>query len=147
VVSTADSLRALIAQVLRFAGVGAFIMCLYLGVTAGLSELAGVPFQVAVAVGYFTGVAVHFVLHRIFVFASDDEYALSVGGQLLRFVVLVIGQYAVTAGSVALLPNVLGVDRLYVWLGTVAVVTPVAFVLLRTRLFHPSAAPEPVAHA
>lgn len=130
------SLRDLLSQLLRFAGAGAFVMLLYLTLTTGLSQLAGVPLQLAIAVGYFAGVAAHFLLHRFFVFASGDEYALSPAGQLVRFVVLAVAQYAVTALSVAVLPGALGIERLAVWLGTVAVVTPLTFVLLRTRLFH-----------
>src|SRR4051812_36832460 len=124
VYSVAASLRALLGQMLRFVGAGVLVTCLYLGLTGVLASVAGAPFQAAVAIGYFTSVAVHFVLHRLFVFATDDEYQLGVGGQLSRYLVLVVAQYGVTAAAVAVLPELLGVDRFVAWLAAVVTVTP-----------------------
>jgi putative flippase GtrA len=125
-------------QGVRFVAVGATVAVLYLGITAVLSSL-GVPFQVALATGYFLAVATHFLAHRHFTFSTEAGYALEPSHQLRRFVLVALSQYVLTAALVAVLPGVLHVDRRIVWLGAVALVASATFVVLKTRLFHPPA--------
>jgi putative flippase GtrA len=128
------------AQGIRYVGVGGFVTVVYVALTTLLSQVLGVPFGVAVTAGYFTAVAVHYCLHRWFVFATDAGYALGMTRQVVQFVALVILQYVLTAASVAFLPELLGLPRFVVWIGTVALLVPAAFVIMRSRLFHPPAA-------
>jgi putative flippase GtrA len=129
------------AQGLRYIAVGCLVGGLYLAITVGLSELAGLPFQVAMPIGYFTAIGVHFALHRSWTFTSDSGYALSLKGQAGRYLAFVVGQYAVVAGAVAVGTTVLDVSPLVAWLAVVAPLTLASFVVLRTKTFHPHTEP------
>jgi putative flippase GtrA len=127
-----NSLRAdtELAQGARFLLAGAFITVLYLSVTTGL-RLAGAPWWLAIAVGYFIGASTHFVLHRYFVFRRAEGFQLGLEQQVPRFILFVICQYAVTATAMTLLP-----DSIFVFFGVAAAVTVASFLILRTKLFH-----------
>lgn len=127
--------RALLAQGGRFAAVGAFITVLYLAVTTGL-RVSGLPWAPAIAVGYAVATSTHFVLHRTVVFRREEGFALSLGQQLPRFLVVVLCQYAVTTLAMTYLPGLLGLPELLVFFAVAAVVTVASFALLRTKLFH-----------
>ena len=114
----------------RFLAVGAFITVLYLAVTTGMREGAGAPWWLAIAVGYAIATSTHFVLHRKVTFAKR-RFQLTVGQQAVRFIAVVLAQYAVTTTAMSLLPS-----TLVTFLCVAAVVTVVSFVVLRTRLFH-----------
>lgn len=124
------------AQGLRYIAVGCLVAGLYFVITAGLSELAGLPFQLAMLVGYSTALTVHFVLHRSYTFTTEQGYALSASHQAGRYVTFAVAQYLVVAGAVALGTSLFDVSPLLIWLAIVTPLIAVSFLLLRTRMFH-----------
>jgi putative flippase GtrA len=105
------------------------------------------PFQVALAIGFCVGLAVHFTLQRMFVWTHHDEFALPLHHQAGRYLIAAAVQYGVTAASTALLPGVLGVDTEVVYLATVLVVLSTNFLVFRNGIFHTKQAvkdPAPV---
>jgi putative flippase GtrA len=130
--------RAAILQGGRFALAGAAVALLYFTVTTLIRTVADAPWPLAVAVGYLIATSVHFTLQRTLVFRSDSGYALSMRQQAARFVAIVICQYLVTVGAMAVLPDLLDLPSLLVYAGVAVTVTVASFLLLRTRLFHPA---------
>ncbi len=130
----------IIAQVTRFALAGGLVLVVYLGTTTLLASVFGVPFQIALIIGFGLGLTLHFTLQRVFVWSHHEEFALPLHHQLGRYLALAATQYAVTAASTSLLPSRLGLSTEVVYLATAAVVTSVNFLLFRTRIFHPKAA-------
>jgi putative flippase GtrA len=129
----------LLRQGLRFVLAGGTVATVYLLTTTLLSVVVGAPFQVALAVGFFTALAVHFTLQRGFVWAREEEYALPLHHQVGRYLIVCVTQYGVTATSTALLPGVLGLPTEVVYLVTVISLLPVNFVIFRLGIFHPEA--------
>ena len=129
--------RALERQPVRYLLAGGSVALLYLGLTALLLGVVGLPSALALAIGLGLAVSAHFVLQRRFVFRpGEGEFALQTHEQAVRFAGVVVAQYAVTTAALAVLPGVLGVDRVLVYLASVPVVTACTFVIMRTRLFH-----------
>jgi putative flippase GtrA len=127
---------ALSAQGLRFGVVGVVVGLVYLGATTLLADVAGVPFQAALAIGFSAAVLMHFTLQRIFVWARHEEFVLPLHHQIGRYMAIAGIQYGVTAASTSTLPSVLGVSTEIVYLVTLAVVTATNFLLFRHRIFH-----------
>jgi len=123
-------LNSLGAEGGRFVAVGAFITVLYLSVTTVMRTLLDAPWWLAIAVGYVIATSTHFVLHRKVTFAKD-EFQLTTAQQAVRFVAVVVVQYAFTATAMAVLPS-----SLLTFFCVAAIVTVVSFLVLRTRLFH-----------
>lgn len=126
-------------QFARYAIAGAIVGLTYVGLTLLLSGPAGVPILVAIPPSYATAVALHYVLQRVFVFGHVSRFVLSAREQIGRYVVIGLAQYAATSASTGLLPDVLDLDEQVVYVGTVAVLSAVTFLLLRTRVFHGTA--------
>jgi putative flippase GtrA len=126
----------LFGQGLRFALTGGLVGCIYLTTTTVLSAVAGLPFQLALAVGFCTGMVVHFTLQRTFVWTGRGEFALSLHHQLGRYLVVAATQYGVTAASTSLLPAALGISTEAVYLATFAIVTCTNFLVFRHGVFH-----------
>ncbi len=139
--SALSSRTSLVGQGMRFAIAGASVALVYLGVTTLLSSVFGVPFQVALAIGFCTGLLLHFTLQRWFVWRHEGEFALPFQSQARRYLLVAGFQYAVTAASTSLLPSLLGVPTEVVYLATVAVILVFNFVVFRNRIFHPGEAP------
>ncbi len=129
----------IVAQGTRFALGGGLVLAVYLGTTTLLASVVGLPFQVALIIGFAVGLTLHFTLQRVFVWAHHEEFALSLHRQLGRYLALAAAQYAVTAASTSLLPAPLGLSTEVVYLATAAVVISLNFLLFRTRIFHPKA--------
>jgi len=127
---------ALLGQGIRYAIAGVVVACVYILTTLFLANVAGIHFQIALVIGYFTAVTTHFFAHRLFVWSHEADFALSAKGQASRYVPMTIAQYGFTALSTSVLPSALGVSTDLVYLVTVACVTVVTFLLLRTRVFH-----------
>lgn len=141
----------LAGQGLRFLISGGFVALVYTGTTTLLAEVVGIPFQVAIAIGFTIGLATHFTLQRVFVWAHADGFALPLGHQLARYLALAAVQYGLTALSTATLPKALVVSTEIVYLATVAVISVANFALFRLHVFRPAAAvpvpgDRPVAH-
>lgn len=128
-----------LAQGARYALTGGTVTIVYLGSTTLLADVAGLPFQVALAIGACIGVSVHFTLQRLFVWAHRDEYALPLRHQAARYLVFAGVQYGLTAISTAVLPAALGLPVELVYLATVALLVSLNFLVFRNVIFHPKA--------
>jgi putative flippase GtrA len=131
----------------RFALSGGVVTLVYLLTTTVLAEVAGLPFQLALAIGFVVGLAVHFTLQRTFVWVHHEEFALPMHRQAGRYLLVAAVQYGFTAASTALLPQALGVPVEAVYLVTVAVVVTVNFIVFRMLVFHAKPAADGVAGA
>lgn len=119
------------ARYLMAGGVVAFVN---LGTGALLIGL-GLEVQLAVLISYLAAVTTHFTLQRLFVFAGQGEFALSLGAQLRRYAALAVVQYPTTAGLTAVFVA-LGFPDLAALVTAALLVTPVTYLILRTRMFH-----------
>jgi putative flippase GtrA len=124
---------------LRFLISGGVVACIAVSITAGLTS-AGVTFQLAFLVSYVTGITVHFMLHRHFTFADEAGFELSAGQQAGRWLTVVVAQYLLIAGVVAVIAALVDVAPLVVYLVVVACIAIANFVLLSRRVFHAKAA-------
>jgi putative flippase GtrA len=127
----------LLEQVARYVLTGGTVTIIYLGTTTVLADAVGLPFQVALAIGACAGVAVHFTLQRFFVWAHSDDYALALGRQATRYLIFAGAQYGLTAASTAILPAALGLPVELVYVGTVATLVSMNFLVFRNLVFHP----------
>jgi putative flippase GtrA len=125
-------------ETLRYAISGSFSTLAYIVLTLIVSGPLGVPIQIAIPVSYATALVLNFTLQRHFVFPTEDGYALERGAQLRRYVPAVLVQYGVTATSTAILPHLLGVPERDVYVATVLVLAVLAFLTLRSLVFHPT---------
>jgi len=58
-------------------------VAVYVTTTIVLADVAGVPFQVALAMGFSAGLVVQFTLYRLFVWSHHEEFALPVHQQVV----------------------------------------------------------------
>jgi putative flippase GtrA len=126
-------------RVLRFVAAGGFVAVVNIGGTAVLYRAVGLPIQASVAIAYLAAITTHFTLQRVFVFAGQAGFALSLGAQVRRYAALAAVQYPLTAGLVAVLTSA-GLPGLASVVVAAVIVTPVTFIIMRTRLFHAAAA-------
>jgi len=125
------------ARAVRFAFAGGVVAGVYLLVTLLLSRAAGLPFQLALVLGFATALMTHFTLQRFFVWAHHEEFALPLQAQAGRYLAISLTQYGVTAAVTATVPNALHVSTDLVYVAVTAIITVVNFTLFRTRVFHP----------
>ena len=118
----------------KFVLTGALVGCTHPALVS-LMVLAGVPIQAALALAYSVALAVHFTLNRQWVFAQDSGYALHFSRQGLRYLLIAATSYAVTAVSVAVLPDLLGIPELAVFFMAAIAMACVSFVLLNFWVF------------
>jgi putative flippase GtrA len=128
----------LVGQGVRFALAGGTVAGVYLLTTLILADLIGLPFQVALAIGFGVGLLVHFSLQRLFVWTHHEEFALPLRHQAGRYVLVAGSQYGLTAASTSLLPPLFGVSVEIVYLITVTVLTCANFLVFRHGIFHAS---------
>lgn len=126
----------MLGQGIRFVLVGALVALIYLLVTTVLATVPGVPFQVALTIGFLTAMTVHFTLQRVFVWVSSVGFALPVYHQAWRYLTVAVTQYVITSAATMLLPGVLGLDTETVYVGTVMTIAIANFVLFRHGIFH-----------
>ncbi|MGO9958245.1 MAG: GtrA family protein [Solirubrobacteraceae bacterium] len=124
------------AQGLRFAASGAFVALVYVAITSLLAEVVGIPFEMALAIGFGAAITTHFTLQRVFVWRHADGFALSVQHQLVRYLLLAGVQYGATAAATATLPHLLGAPTEDVYLATAALLSAASFLIFRTSVFH-----------
>lgn len=125
-----------LGQVIRFGVAGGSVALLYLTVTTVLSQVLGLPFELALAIGFVSGLLLHFTLQRLFVWVHHEEFALALHHQVRRYLLMAAAQYGTTAASTALLPGALGVSTEVVYLVTMVVVTVAGFLIMRLVIFH-----------
>jgi putative flippase GtrA len=126
----------ILGQGMRFAMSGGAVALVYLTTTTVLADVVGVPFQVALAIGFCAGLALHFTLQRLFVWGRRETFALPLHHQAGRYLVVAGAQYCVTAASTSLLPSALDVSTEGVYLATVVVLTCTNFMVFRSFVFH-----------
>ena len=124
---------------IRFLISGGVVAVVSVSMTTAL-RLAGLPFQIAFAFGYCCALAVHFVLHRSFTFASKEAYALTGPRQATRFIATALTQYVLIAFGVAVLAPLLGLRDLVVYLILIVCMSGGNFFITRHRIFHSIAA-------
>ena len=131
---TSDS--GLLGQSVRFVLVGGFVALVYLLTTTFLAVVIGVPFEVALLVGFCLGLTIHFSLQRVFVWGHDGGFALPFRRQAARYIMVAGTQYLLTALGTALLPRALGLPTEVVYLAIALLCTGFNFVIFRGRVFH-----------
>jgi putative flippase GtrA len=130
----------LAGQGVRYAASGVVVALVYLITTTVLAEVVGLPFQVALPIGFMTALGVHFTLQRFFVWVHEEDFALPFAHQARRYLVVAGAQYAITAATTSLLPGALGLPTEVVYLITVLLLATANFMLFRTVVFHPERA-------
>lgn len=133
--SSLASRRATLLEGVRYFLSGAAVSALYVVVTS-IAHLADLSWPVAVAIGYLFGTTTHFAMQRLFVFKSETGFALSMRQQAVRYIAVVLVQYALTATAMSVLPDLIDIPELLIFLGVAGSVALGNFVLLRNRLFH-----------
>ena len=128
-----------VGQGFRYAFAGGIVAIWYVLTTTVLANVFGLPFQLALAIGFGSAVLLHFTLQRVFVWVHHAEFALGVGAQVSRYLVLAGAQYAITAASTSLLPKALGVPVTPVYLATALALASANFLIFRGGVFHPEA--------
>jgi len=126
----------LLGQTLRFVLAGSTVALVYLLATTLLASVAGLPFELALPIGFCLALIVNFTLQRSFVWGRRERFALPLAHQAGRYLLLAGAQYAIAAASVALLPPVVGLSQEVVYLAVVAVTAIIGFLVLRSRIFH-----------
>ena len=128
----------LVGQGLRFAASGGAVALVYIATTTLLAEVIGIPFELALAIGFSIAIATHFTLQRVFVWTHADGFALPLRQQALRYLPIAGAQYGLTAAATATLPGALGVRTEVVYLCAAGLLSAVNFFVFRTRVFHPA---------
>jgi putative flippase GtrA len=123
-------------QGFRFVLVGGIVAGIYAGTTTFLAEVVGVPFEVALAIGFALAIATHFSLQRLYVWRHAGAFALPLHHQLARYGAMAALQYGLTAGISATLPDALGVSPEVVYLPVAVVLSVTNFLVFRSRIFH-----------
>jgi putative flippase GtrA len=131
------SSSSLTGQGTRYAMSGVVVALVYLLTTTLLAVVVGLPFQVALPIGFALALSVHFTLQRLFVWVHHEEFALPFRHQARRYLMVVLAQYVVTATSTALLPGALGLPTEVVYVITALLWAGANFALFRNVVFHP----------
>lgn len=126
----------LLGQGVRFVLVGSFVALVYLLTTTFLALVVGIPFELALLIGFCLGLAIHFTLQRVFVWGHDGGFALPFRHQAARYLLVAGSQYALTAAGTGLLPGPLGLPAEVVYLAIVLCCTGFNFFIFRGRVFH-----------
>ncbi len=130
----------LLGQGMRLAVAGATVTVIYVSTTTLLSTVVGIPFQVALVLGYLIGLSAHFALQRLFVWTHHEEFALPIGHQVRRYLLSAACQYGLTAASTATLPSALELPTEVVYIATTAIIVSVNFFVFRHGIFHAASA-------
>ncbi len=119
----------------RFLISGGTVFVISFSLTAGLHAL-GAPFQVGFLIAYAIAVTVHLQLHRRFTFGGEGDFALAHRAQAVRFLLVVVGQYAFIALAVAIFAPLLDLPQIVVYLLAIAVLSVANYITLAARVFH-----------
>ena len=74
-----------LGQGVRFVVSGGTIALVYLATTTILASVVGLPFQLALAIGFSVSIALHFTLQRLFVWTHHEEFELPLHHQVGRY--------------------------------------------------------------
>jgi putative flippase GtrA len=128
-------------QGLRFVISGVIVATVYATSTTVLHDVAGLPFQLALALGFSMSVCLHFTLQRLFVWRHHGAFALKMHRQAARYLCVCGTQYGLTALSTSQLPDALHLPVEAVYLVTMLSLAGLNFMLFRGRVFHSSGGP------
>jgi len=133
-------------RAMRFVLSGGSVAVYYLAMTTVLADVVGLPFQVALVIGYTTAICLHFVLQRFFVWAQEDGFALAAHRQAGRYLAVVVAQYGLTVLATAWLPGALGLPTELIYIAVASLLAITNFLVMGKRVFHrsrPSVAESP----
>jgi putative flippase GtrA len=125
----------LLGQGARYVLTGCVITAFYLTLTTFMALVVGLPFQVALAIGFSVSLMAHFTLQRYFVWADREQYKLPFHHQAGRYLIASGAQYGLTAASTSFLPRLLGVSSEVVYLIVVPVLALSNFLVFRYIVF------------
>jgi putative flippase GtrA len=132
------------AQGMRYACSGVVVSIVYISITTLLSQVVHMRFELALVIGWFAAIAVHFTLQRTFVWVREQRYALPFARQVGRYLLIAVSQLGVTTATTALLPPLLGVSTEPVYLATGALITVFNFLVFRNGVFHATPGDAPL---
>jgi putative flippase GtrA len=133
----------LLGQGARFIVGGCATAVVYLLSTTLLAVVVGLPFEVALAIGFCLTIGFNFTLQRMFVWVHHEQFALPLSRQLGRYISVTGAQYGVTAAGVAVLPGALGFSVEVVYLTIAVSLAAVNFVAFRYGVFHAEEQAQP----
>lgn len=125
-----------LGQGVRFVAAGCIVAVVYLTTTTVLAEVIGLPFEVALPIGFGLALAVHFTLQRLFVWSQVDSFVLPLRQQIGRYLAAAAAQYGLTAASTAVLPSALSLPTEAVYLATAGILAVLNFLVFRRLIFH-----------
>lgn len=131
-----DARSGLIGEGFRFGLAGLVVAGVYLTVTTLLANVAGLEFQLALAIGFSTAIAVHFILQRTFVWAHRETYALALRAQFARYALMSGAQYGTAVLATSFLPSALHLSTTVVYVGWTLCGSGVSFLVLGRGIFH-----------
>ncbi len=126
----------LVGQGARYAMAGAVVTIFYVCLTSFLALVVGLPFQLALVIGFGVSLTLHFTLQRLFVWADREQFALSFHHQAGRYLIASGVQYGLTAASTSLLPPLLGLSPEAVYIAVVPLLALTNFLVFRYIVFH-----------
>jgi len=126
-----------LGQLFRFALSGSLVAVVYVSVTTVLHDAFAVHFQIALAIGFAVGVALHFTLQRVFVWRHHEDFALAAHRQAWRYLCVCASQYGLTALSTSQLPDLVGLPVEVVYVATMLALAAINFAIFRGGVFHP----------
>lgn len=125
-------------QGLRFIASGGVVATVYIATTSLLGAVLGLPFALAIAIGFIVAISLHFTLQRIFVWDRERNFALPIRRQVIRYLLVAAVQYGVTAAGTAALRALFELPGEIAYLMTAAVVSASNFFAMRSHVFHPA---------
>lgn len=126
----------LVGQGARYAMAGAVVTVFYMLITTFFALVVGLPFQVALAIGFCFALTMHFTFQRVFVWADREQFALSFHHQAGRYLMASGVQYGLTVACTSLLPPLLGMSPEAVYIAAVPLLALCNFLMLRYAVFH-----------
>lgn len=126
----------LAGQGARYAIAGGVVTAFYVSLTTVLALVVGLPFQLALALGFCLALTLHFTLQRVFVWADREQFALSFHYQAGRYLIASAVQYGMTAVSTSFLPPLLGMSAEAVYIIVVPLLALSNFLVFRYMVFH-----------
>jgi putative flippase GtrA len=133
----------LLGRGVRFVIAGGVVAVIYLTITTVLANVFGVPFQLALGIGFATALVVHYSLQRFFVWVHHEEFSLPVREQVGRYVLVAATQYGTTAAVTAFLPSALHISTTIVFFAWATCITAINFVIFRHGIFHADSPSDP----
>lgn len=125
-----------LGQLIRYVVGGCTTVAVYLLSTTFLALVLGLPFEVALAIGFCAMLTVNFTLHRVFVWMHREGFELPARRQFARYTAIAGTQYGLTAAGTAVLPGALGVSPEVVYLAIAVSFAGIAFLTYRQGVFH-----------